>query len=310
MSKIPKKLHLTCKNKTTLDNNYIWKNCYQKYKEIYDDYEIILYDDEDIYDLINKHYPEYLDKIKQIKIGAIIADIFRYLILYLEGGIYSDLDCEPLKKIDPLLMKGHTYYHASDDNLFYIYPKERQLIDNRHDFYSNPCNNCKCIKEDDILTFKCFGHKIEESFSTFLCYEVHKDWHENSGTDVFSSDLLYKKEFGITQWFMISEPKQDLFLKAFMKCIENLDGLITLEKGLAGYPYKIGRWCGPHFFTKIVVDDFNGSDKIKILPCDFFCSGSVGLRSNGSYFVPITNNSYVKHLFTASWLPEARGFTK
>jgi mannosyltransferase OCH1-like enzyme len=94
---IPKKIHLTCKNKDNIDN-VIWKKCLEKYKLVYPDYEIIVYGNEDIYNIIEKHYPEYLDKIKQIKIGALLADIFRYLILYLEGGIYSDFDCEPIKK--------------------------------------------------------------------------------------------------------------------------------------------------------------------------------------------------------------------
>ena len=98
---IPKKIHLTCKNKNNIDN-IIWEECLQKYRLIYPDYEIIIYDNEDIYNIIQKYYPEYLYKIKKIKIGAILADIFRYLILYLEGGIYSDLDCMPLKKIDTI----------------------------------------------------------------------------------------------------------------------------------------------------------------------------------------------------------------
>jgi hypothetical protein len=40
----------------------------------------------------------------------------------------------------------------------------------------------------------------------------------------------------------------------------------------------------------------NLTDKIKILPSDFFCCGSW----NGS--VPLTKNSYIKHYFTGSWL--------
>jgi hypothetical protein len=54
-------------------------------------------------------------------------------------------------------------------------------------------------------------------------------------------------------------------------------------------------------FAKIVVDNY--TDKIKILPCDFFCAGS-GL------VVPVTNNSYIKHHFTNSWLPKAIGFAE
>ena len=49
---IPKKIHLTCKDKNNIDNR-IWKECLQKYRLLYHDYEIIIYDNEDIYN--NKH---------------------------------------------------------------------------------------------------------------------------------------------------------------------------------------------------------------------------------------------------------------
>ena len=108
---IPKKIHLTCKDKNNIENK-IWKKCLKKYKLLYPDYEIIIYDNNDIYKILEKNFPQYLVKFKQIKIGAIIADIFRYLILYLEGGIYSDFDCYPIKSVNELLNENFKYYHG------------------------------------------------------------------------------------------------------------------------------------------------------------------------------------------------------
>ena len=62
------------------------------------------------------------------------------------------------------------------------------------------------------------------------------------------------------------------------------------------YCHTVINLTGPSGFTKIVMDNF--TDKIKILPCDFFCCGSW----NGA--VPLTKNSYVKHYYTGSWLNE------
>jgi hypothetical protein len=45
-------------------------------------------------------------------------------------------------------------------------------------------------------------------------------------------------------------------------------------------------------FTDVIQDNIN--DKIKILPSDFFCSGSFSM-------VPLTKNTFIKHLFTSSW---------
>ncbi len=97
----PKRLHLTCKSKTQIENP-LWATCLDKFRSLYTDYDIRVYDNDDIYALIEQHYPDVLSKVKQIAVGAVLADIFRYLILYLEGGIYSDMDCEPLRPIGSL----------------------------------------------------------------------------------------------------------------------------------------------------------------------------------------------------------------
>jgi hypothetical protein len=284
-----KKLHLTCKDKTNI-NNEIWLKCLDQYRKIYNDYEIIIYDNNDIYNIINKYYPEHLEKIKQIKIGAILADIFRYLILYLEGGIYSDMDCEPLKKIDNLFTD--VYYHGDEnrDNNFFVYSDK--IVNNKWDYYLNPCNNHKLISNNSnsIKTYKCMGHKIN-NVKTILCYEFHMDFHTK--TNWLSNKYTYNG-IGICQWFMITEPLQDIFIKMFLHCINNLDKLEKLNISQPDYHYNVINTCGPLAFTKVVLN--NKTKDIYILPSDFFCCNS------GNNTVPITKNSYIKHHFTGSWL--------
>lgn len=289
-----KKLHLTCKDKNNITNN-IWLNCIQKYRQLYNDYEIIIYDNNDIYNIIEKHYPEYLLKIKQIQIGAILADIFRYLILYLEGGVYSDMDCEPIKKINDLL-DNKTYYH-NDSNNFKIEDKTNKKkgvlirnfkVINHYDYKENPCNNCVLINDNE---YKCLGHNyIKDKSIIILGYEYDNEFHKN----YFDTFVRTYKDVGICQWFMISkENKQEIFLKAFMYCIENIDTLLSLKNTDKNFHYNVINTCGPLAFTKIVLDNMN--DSISILPADFFCSGSANL-------VPMTHNRYIQHHFTGSWL--------
>lgn len=55
-------------------------------------YEIIYYDDDDCYNIIKKNFKsEVLWAYEKLKPTAYKADLFRYCILYLYGGIYSDL---------------------------------------------------------------------------------------------------------------------------------------------------------------------------------------------------------------------------
>jgi hypothetical protein len=290
--KIPKKIHLTCKDKNNIDN-IIWKECLENYKLIYPDYEIIIYDNEDIYKIIENNFPEYLEKIKQIKIGAILADIFRYLILYLEGGIYSDFDCEPIKRVDELLNPNFKYYHGDKmrDNNYWIYKNKSQFINKKWDFTHNICNNYQIInKNNNPIHMKCLGHMIGD-VSTILCYEFSSDFICG---DIINNNKWCYKKVGICQFFMITEPKQDIFLKMFNLCMDNIDIILKISKKNSDYHYSVIITTGPLVFTKIVMD--NLSDKIKILPSDFFCCGSW----NGS--VPLTTNSYIKHHYTGSWL--------
>lgn len=299
---LPKKIHFTCPNKNKIENP-IWVECLNKYYELYDDYEIILYDDSDIYDIIGKHYPSFLEKIKKISVGAVLSDLFRYLILYLEGGIYSDLDCLPLKKIDPLLDETYRYFHGDEDrdNNLFIYERIESIVDNRWDFCGDVCDNSVVLDYDYDLgmkTLKCLGHSIDiKNTSTILSYEVHNDWHQVDKNLLKNKKICYKN-LGIAQWFIMTEPKQEIFLKMFMSCMDNLDALVDIKQNTVNvnrddYHYNVISKSGPLAFTKTVVD--NMSDKIKILPSDFFCGGSWGK-------VPFTKNSYISHKFTSSWL--------
>ena len=288
---IPRKIHLTCKDKNNITNP-IWKRTIDKYKKMYQDYEIIIYDNNDIYDIFRQHFPQYYDKIKQIKIGAVLADIFRYLILYLEGGIYSDMDCEPIKRIDNLLLDKFQYFHGGDDRMIYKYKKHKNLINKYCDFYDNVCSNYRVLKKDRNIThMRCLGHHINTP-SVILSYEFHKDWHYN--LEILNDSKWTYKNVSICQWFIISKPNQSIFLKMFEYCMNCIDILINLDKNNKNFHFNVINTSGPLRFTKIVMD--NITDDIKILPSDFFCTGSW----NG--IVPTTNNSYVKHMFGGSWL--------
>lgn len=315
MGYIPKIIHLTCPDKHNIDNP-IWKKCLEEYKSMYSDYEIIIYDDNDIFNIIEEHFPNYFEKIKRIKKGAVLADLFRYLILYIKGGIYSDLDCFPIKRIDELLNPNFKYYHGTNENIYFIYSNKQKIINNEWDFYYNICNNCKKISQKNQnypIKMQCLGHSLQD-FSTILGYEFHSDYHPS---DLVNDNKWCYKNVGICQWFIITEPKQDIFAKIFNNILRNLDnildGLAIIDNAEINNESDISRediqklhsnvikTTGPTAFTKVVMDNLN--DKIKILPCDFFCSGS-GDMPGFSEPVPLTKNSYIKHLFTASWLPE------
>ena len=66
--------------------------CVEKLKEQNPEFEHHLYDDHDCREFIKKHFSEkVLNAYDRIIPGAYKADLWRYCILYIEGGIYLDI---------------------------------------------------------------------------------------------------------------------------------------------------------------------------------------------------------------------------
>jgi mannosyltransferase OCH1-like enzyme len=111
--KIPKIIHLTsktrCVTKAFADNVKTW---------YFDGYSVFLHDDEAIARLYSRDWPEFpllKDTINCITSGAGFADLWRYLILWKYGGIYTDLDNAP----GPLFQNG-TLIKDDDDAFFEV----------------------------------------------------------------------------------------------------------------------------------------------------------------------------------------------
>lgn len=273
--KIPKILHLTCKDKSDITND-IHSNCVERFRKIYTDYEIRIRDNNDIFEMIGEDYPEYIEQIKTIKIGAVLADIYRYYILYKEGGIYADMDCYAHMNIDTLFTEKN--YHGDEKNL--VFHKKYDTNDVQE--------QCDCkeflFQNEDIELYVCNGHTVvEDKHKVVLCYEFHPDYTNCNKT-------------GICQWFMLSEPKQPLMHKILNECFHNLDTLTNLNINSASYIKTVLESCGPALVTRIVFDSSEEElDSIKILPSEYFCVGSYGLKK--------TNKSYIEHLYTSTWHP-------
>jgi len=70
-------------------------------------YERRVYDDADIELFMSTHFhPDVLTKFKSLKKGAHKADLFRYCVLYVDGGIYMDIKTELVMPIEVLFPHG------------------------------------------------------------------------------------------------------------------------------------------------------------------------------------------------------------
>ena len=98
---IPKIIYQTWYTKTIPQN--IQKSI-QNMMILNDEYEYKLFDDEDMYQYIVDNFEdEVIEAFDMLRVGAAKADLWRYLILYKDGGVYLDIDSSIFGKLDDLI---------------------------------------------------------------------------------------------------------------------------------------------------------------------------------------------------------------
>jgi hypothetical protein len=111
--KIPKIIHQTWKTNNIPEKCKKWV---ASWKEKNPDWEYRLWTDEDNRNLIKEYFPKFLKIYDSYSRPIYRADIARYCIVYIHGGVYADLDFECLKPLDKLI---------KDDSCFFgLEPKE------------------------------------------------------------------------------------------------------------------------------------------------------------------------------------------
>lgn len=105
LSKISKIIHQTYYAKEKLPDAI--KENIEELKRLNPTWEYRLYDDKDIEDYIKSNFPSILKLYKKINpmYGAVRADLFRYLVIYNEGGVYLDIKSTFLYPLDSIIQE-------------------------------------------------------------------------------------------------------------------------------------------------------------------------------------------------------------
>jgi hypothetical protein len=100
----PKSIFQTWKSRTEFPENFdYWRKTWIKYNP---SYKYIVFDDNDNRKFIETNFPWFLARFDVYNKPIKKADAIRYFYLYLNGGIYADLDFECLKSFDSLFMEN------------------------------------------------------------------------------------------------------------------------------------------------------------------------------------------------------------
>jgi mannosyltransferase OCH1-like enzyme len=111
---IPKTIYQTWVNKKIPDKI---KKLVDKTLELNANYSYELHDDEDAFYFIKNNFgKQVVDAYESLNIGAAKADLWRYAILYKNGGIYLDLDSGIHSNLDSLIGENDKAVISRENN--------------------------------------------------------------------------------------------------------------------------------------------------------------------------------------------------
>src|SRR4051812_27998382 len=70
------------------------------FKKHLPDWEYRLWDDQATGEFLNRYFPEQRTAYSKLATATQKTDLLRYMLLFVYGGLYADMDCECLRPID------------------------------------------------------------------------------------------------------------------------------------------------------------------------------------------------------------------
>lgn len=105
---IPGNIYMTYYDKSKIPEK-VYK-CLDKYAS---GYKIHIYDDNECMTFLETHFVDSVcARFKSLKKGAHKADLFRYCILYIHGGIYMDIKTELIKPLEDIIVNRYKYTYS------------------------------------------------------------------------------------------------------------------------------------------------------------------------------------------------------
>lgn len=139
MTMIPKVIYQTWKTKN------LPHSCLQiqdSIKSLNPDYEMKLFDDDDMQQFIQSNFDTYTYQCYlQLNVGAAKADFWRYCILYINGGVYLDMDSEITKPLDELIQENEQCIITREGNAG-IFNNWIMIFQKNHPILLETIQNC------------------------------------------------------------------------------------------------------------------------------------------------------------------------
>jgi mannosyltransferase OCH1-like enzyme len=212
---IPKLLHFIWVGKSQMPTESI--SFIEKWKVMYPDYTIKIWDDAAMleHDIIP---PEYIQYVEDIRFSpAFKADIARYIIINKYGGIYIDIDFEPLKRIPAKVFRAFDFFGTVQNNnevsigLFAAKPNTDILIHTIKNIHPSIERAKKGNYFINDALFKMTGPEFfSKQYSQFsdnpkyMCWEpkyFYPYWHTEKHRRDENFSITSPDAFAVHHWF-------------------------------------------------------------------------------------------------------------
>lgn len=166
---IPKKIYQTWYSN---DIPIVIKESIQNMLSLNSTYEYSFYNDDDIESFVKDNFDgEIYSSFKALNIGAAKADLWRYLILYKNGGIYLDMDSQIYSNLDSLIENTDKAVITRENNNG-LFVQWCLMFEKNHPILEKTIEKCvhniSTRKTDDILSLTgplVFSESVREVLS-------------------------------------------------------------------------------------------------------------------------------------------------
>jgi mannosyltransferase OCH1-like enzyme len=129
---IPRLIMQTWKTKDVPDH---WKESPESISKKMKEWKHVLMTDEDNRRFVEKYFPNFLPYYDSFKHPIQRVDAVRYMWLYINGGIYLDLDIAVTKNLEKLFTCNHDFYLVQSSNIYSTYTNAFMISKPRVDFW-------------------------------------------------------------------------------------------------------------------------------------------------------------------------------
>jgi mannosyltransferase OCH1-like enzyme len=179
------------------------------------EFKYYLFDDNDCIEFIKNNFePDVLEAFNKLVPGAYKADLWRYCILYIKGGIYLDIKYKPVKdfKFINLVEKEHWVLDADKKGIYnglmickagnpILYSAIKQIVENvSNNFYgekslepTGPLLLEKYFNEEEKNNFD-MKHTFYINYKKYICFSPSKNHNKSEDYIIFESYNNYNIE--------------------------------------------------------------------------------------------------------------------